>query len=824
MILALLASLAPVCQLPVPLLNEPRGPVDCPDGWYDGTVGIGLSQLVGSGDFDGDSDVDLYWWGLHRNSGEGRFERATGSALAFGPAYAFLEVFDVEGDGDLDLLTGLHLTLQRNDGSGGFSKETIATTPGGTDVTFSYASRADFNQDGTQDFAFASESEDYFPPATFDRVGVWLSNAAGGWTEKTSAGILGPTTTFDWDKDGLVDLIGWDIADARWEVQRSLGNGTFQKLTSKPTGLPANGWAHLPADYDGDGDVDLFVGSNFFRSFPPQGSDLYLDDGTGAFVAGPPLPAGTTRVVSRCDLDGDAAPDLIGFGPTGIQGLQNDGTGTFSTLFVVPVGSDAQTVDYVDVDGDGDGDLVVSGYPEVSVFQQTSPYVFVEDHADQSARGATSHLALGDLDGDGDPDAYLGGADFYVNDGTGYLTRDPSRKVGAWGRTLGSKVFLDHDGDGDLDILATDLATKLLVNDGTGHFSLAAVFDTPLLPELPWWIEAADLSGDGLDDVVLVYDGSPDVVEIWENAGGGTFLLRGHTITPAGSVRQISLGDIDGDLDLDLLAANGVWLNQGWSATDPLLFSAAALPAGFRAEVLADADGDGDLDALTGGGMYANDGSGNFADLPAPSSGTCHAAGDLDGDGDLDLLIAGSLGPRLYWEENDGSGSFSLGGTTDPSAGGTRLFSSCAMPYTNYLNREPRLIDIDLDGDADLLWGDDRLYLYSNLTRGTYVEGISGPGHDLVVDVYGPPGELWLLAFAEQTKATMLPQGRLFLKLATWIAPLYRTGTMDASGRTRVSFSVPNVLALQGTSYVTQGLVGVPLRFTNADWFTFDDR
>jgi hypothetical protein len=171
------------------------------------------------------------------------------------------------------------------------------------------------------------------------------------------------------------------------------------------------------------------------------------------------------------------------------------------------------------------------------------------------------------------------------------------------------------------------------------------------------------------------------------------------------------------------------------------------------ARLFLDHDGDGDLDALTGGGMYANDGNGNFAPLPVPSTGTCRDAGDLDGDGDLDIL-GNTFSGGLFWEENDGSGVFSLGGTTNPAAGGRRLFSSCRMPPMN-LAREPRLRDIDLDGDADLLYGDNGFYVYSNLSRGTYVEGISGPGHDRVVDVHGPPSEPWLLGFATETKAAL---------------------------------------------------------------------
>src|SRR5205085_12226387 len=119
---------------------------------------------------------------------------------------------------------------------------------------------------------------------------------------------------------------------------------------------------------------------------------------------------------------------------------------------------------------------------------------------------------------------------------------------------------------------------------------------------------------------------------------------------------KLALGDIDGDGDLDLVAAHEtgetiVDLNNGQG----VFTRAHTLRAGLN-PVLLDSDGDGDLDLILINAdtpqalqshlyLYRNDGAGNFTGTQLNLSGSKgfdnrFAVGDIDGDGDLDYVIS----------------------------------------------------------------------------------------------------------------------------------------------------------------------------------------
>ena len=160
---------------------------------------------------------------------------------------------------------------------------------------------------------------------------------------------------------------------------------------------------------------------------------------------------------------------------------------------------------------------------------------------------------------------------------------------------------------------------------------------------------------------------------------------------------RVSARDLDGDSDIDvlLLSDSGLRtlrnLGAGVYSDDT---TGAPLGAGLRDQDLADVDNDGDLDAVLGTSstfnpefiLARNDGLGNFdeaTDFLSPAVTSTPLAArflDLEGDGDADLVTA--EGDLL---ENDGSGVFA------PAAGGIDCF------------RVPRVVDLDLDGDDDIV-------------------------------------------------------------------------------------------------------------------------
>ena len=232
-----------------------------------------------------------------------------------------------------------------------------------------------------------------------------------------------------------------------------------------------------------------------------------------------------------------------------------------------------------------------------------------------------------------------------------------------------------------------------------------------------------DLDGDGDLDAVFASGGGyyrPGLAQplmAWRNEAG-RFTDASATWFGgwSGRVRQLAIGDLDGDGDLDLVAPGGygldpdaVFLNDGGSFRDE---GAARLNRSSRAGAarLGDVDGDGDLDLFLSdwgdapptspgvGQLFLNDGAGSFQEapgaLPDPLQTARRGTGpidadfvDIDDDWDLDLLLASREGDSLLLL-NDGTGRFvhDIGLPRQPG------------PYVY----GPDACDVDRDGDLDL--------------------------------------------------------------------------------------------------------------------------
>ena len=212
--------------------------------------------------------------------------------------------------------------------------------------------------------------------------------------------------------------------------------------------------------------------------------------------------------------------------------------------------------------------------------------------------------------------------------------------------------------------------------------------------------------------------------------GGWTLLSRSPVSTgsdvEAGVTRntaRTSLGDLDGDGDLDLVTGNNaqvdkVYLGNGSGAFAVGSDVKAGVTLGTWDTSLGDLDGDGDLDLITGNyaqvnKVYLNNGSGAFSagsDVEAGVTlGTFDTElGDLDGDGDLDLITGNNAQVNKVYLGN-GSGTFAAG--SDVEAGVTLG------------TWDTSLGDLDGDGDLDLITGNftqvNKVYLNSGDTDGT---------------------------------------------------------------------------------------------------------
>ena len=327
--------------------------------------------------------------------------------------------------------------------------------------------------------------------------------------------------------------------------------------------------------------------------------------------------------------------------------------------------------------------------------------------------GSTNYqvVSLGDVDGDSDLDAVLGGQQLWLNDGAGGFV---------YGQNLGSALgafgleFGDVDDDGDLDLVA---GARVMLNDGSGSFvgtGQALGGNGSAIP--------GDLDGDGDLDVMTAVPYAAN--RVFFNNGSGSFTDSGQTLT-AGPTDALVLGDFDDDGDLDAFEVNAgvpnkVWMNDGSGGFTDSGQMLGGFRAGKDADV-GDVDGDGDLDVVvanvysnTGARVYLNNGSGIFTETgQSIGGGTGNLyrvrLGDFDGDGDLDVFAPQRSAPGSEVWMNDGSGGF--------ADSGQRLF------FTG--TRRIDGADVgDLDGDGDLdfieaIWAPDggaRVWLNQNLT------------------------------------------------------------------------------------------------------------
>lgn len=330
-----------------------------------------------------------------------------------------------------------------------------------------------------------------------------------------------------------------------------------------------------------------------------------------------------------------------------------------------------------------------------------------------------------------------------------------------------SVVLADLDGDGDLDMLASEQNQALVFtrfNDGAGHFS-GTQFAS--VSELINSIAVGDLDGDG--DIDLLAANAGGTVNIRFNNGRGVFSGL-QNVAVGRRPNKVVVGDLDGDGDLDLLTVNSdsddisVRFNDGngvFSGTSDIR-TLNREPLGIA---VGDVDGDGDLDLVTaavgsGGevGVLLNDGSGIFRyhsntslSSAATPTGTDPASillADIDGDGDLDFLTA-----------NSRVGTVSVGLNTGQLVPISSLFARGPDIVVGYGPYRLAVGDLDSDGDLDLIathnWTNELSYCYNN-GNGVFSPDDVGSRRDCSPDValgdVDNDGDLDLVCATEQQR------------------------------------------------------------------------
>lgn len=243
------------------------------------------------------------------------------------------------------------------------------------------------------------------------------------------------------------------------------------------------------------------------------------------------------------------------------------------------------------------------------------------------------HAAIGDVNGDGLDDCYIGGA----KDQAGQLFIQASNGAfksaanAVFEKDKGSEdtdaLFFDADGDGDQDLYvcsggnefsssSSALIDRLYLNDGRGNFSKSPQTLPTSAFESTACVQAADFDGDGDQDLFvgirqrLFLYGVPVNGYLLKNDGKGHFANVTKEVAPAllglGLITDALWMDVDDDKDLDLVVVGewmpvSVFINSGGKFTNATEKAGLVDTKGWW-NVLraADFDNDGDLDILAG--------------------------------------------------------------------------------------------------------------------------------------------------------------------------------------------------------------------------------
>jgi hypothetical protein len=336
---------------------------------------LGDWQSPAWADYDADGFLDLFIGGigsdaLYRNNRDGTFTRVSSADVGLQNASTMSAVVwgDYDNDGDPDLFvaaySGQNNLLYQNNGNGTFTRITSArrgtiVNDGGNSVGCSWG---DFNNDGFLDLFVSNYGEKNF---------LYRNQGDGTFAKITSGPIASDVGAAwgcpwaDYDNDGDLDLFVTNGGDNF--LYQNQGDGTFRRVLNNAVVYDAQGadgaaWA----DYDNDGDLDLFI-----TNLEGGGNYLYQNRGGGtlAKVTNTAL-ALDRRASTSCawgDYDNDGFLDLFvtcGAG-TSVNELlyHNNGDGTFSKVTegsLVNDGGANYACSWVDYDNDGFLDLFVT--------------------------------------------------------------------------------------------------------------------------------------------------------------------------------------------------------------------------------------------------------------------------------------------------------------------------------------------------------------------------------------------------------------------------------------------------------------------------------
>ncbi|PKQ63530.1 hypothetical protein BZG02_09150 [Labilibaculum filiforme] len=224
-----------------------------------------------------------------------------------------------------------------------------------------------------------------------------FSQTAGTFTSATNpVGTVGATTDdgdyrfiidIDYDSDGDIDFIAYDGDSYDFYINN--GSGVFSKIVPNVTLPLKNGSEYLVADFDNDGDDDIFAPTGYFTN---NGSGIFTSATNPVATAGASPSTDDYRFIIDIDYDSDGDIDFIAYEGSLISYdgdynfYSNNGSGVFSKVvpnITLPLKNASEYL-IADFDNDGDDDLFS---PTVYLTQDYAPPVLSSFAPSDNATG-----------------------------------------------------------------------------------------------------------------------------------------------------------------------------------------------------------------------------------------------------------------------------------------------------------------------------------------------------------------------------------------------------------------------------------------------------
>ena len=696
-------------------------------------------EAIVSGDFNGDDRLDLAVADGYSNSvtillgqGDGTFQSAGTFAAGNGPNA--LVAGDFNGDGRLDLAVadygyygGSGVTVLLGNGNGTFQTAGSYSVGGAPDAIVA----DDFNGDGNLDLAVAvAKNPD---GSNANTVALLLGDGRGGFSPggmfavgSQPYALVGGVFT----GNGHYDLAVADYASQDVTVLLGDGHGAFP--IHETYGLPGNPTALTTGDFTGDNRLDLAVEANvepYSDTSASPGEDVFImmNNGGGSFSPGASYPVNAEVIaapnaghvlLATSDLTGDGLDDLVAatqeYSPDGSGGLLlflSNGNGTFQAPATFAVAAPSGPV-VGDFNGDGRPDIAVPNYSgnTLTVLLGAGNGQFVAPVLAPSPVESTPLIA--DLTGRPDAIELTQSGQILFRHGLVdepgafaapvVLNPDPqlaARDLALVPTTAGVPLLaaLDANTFPVVDDPTAEPAPRVIVyrSNGDGTFTTLTSLDLPA-GFLPANIASADLTGDGLGDLVITAAASDQVFVVLQTAPGVFGAATAYSIgmNPAAieltdlnddSLPDIAVADrFSGQLSVLLNLGNGVFAPEQRFDAGTGLYDQAAVNGIQAVQSSQDTVGTvagnftraitPDLTAFNAGTasftVLPGDGSGGFLN---PQPALTHSTGAtptavvsgyfVTGNSNLDLAVLSEASGTISIYLGDGHGGFTLAQT-----------------------------------------------------------------------------------------------------------------------------------------------------------------